>query len=608
MPNLELLSGITLVLASRDKIGGTSHVFFAVVNDFPSLFTSLPFPIQLYLHTYRTDTKHIHNRMVVSCTTHLVAVIALLQTATTFCLASNLGDAVLSTYQSLKDLSHSDLTFRPPVFQLNLDRRELTPSHLEARSIHKPYTFGESVSSPAAQFEPGSSASPSCSSDRLLSTSSYTTSSSSSSIPSSSDSASAMSCAELTIPMTGVPKEYGYTVTVSIGTYKVKGTGGTDPSHQQLFNLLVDTGSDLVAVTSASCTDLECVQIRHRYNPALSSTTAPTKNHLTNSPRWAQIYGDGTVANGTLVQDTLRFMSSFSSTSFGELLEVVDQPILVIDQPGLHLVKSYGYGVDGILGMNLKSLVVSQTLIQNLQILEAEEIKRGGSESQIGYMGLWLGKSMEAGQGGELIFNGIDDSRFQGPIHWSDRGLSPFDWSIPLDRGILLVDPSSPGSAATSATSPTKTAATTATTLPYALPMTEYTFAVLDSGSDGIYLQRSTYDALFSQIPQAKKLKTGYWRVPCEGHLELWVCIQGEVYRISYQDWVKKPTAAGNTPEVVAEIGPGMCQTKVFGSSPGPTLLGATFLRTVYTVFDFRRPGYERIGLARLASYSSSST
>ena len=545
---------------------------------------------------------------MVSYATHFVAVIALLHTATTFCLAINLGDAVLSTYQSLKDLSHSDLAFRPPVLHFKLDRRELAPSHLEARSIHKPYTVGESVSPPTAQFKSGSSASPSCPSDQLLSPSSYTTSSSSSSVSPSSDTVSAMSCVELTVPMTSIPKEYGYTVTVSIGTYKAKGTEDTDPPHQQLFNLLVDTGSDLVAVTSTSCTDPECVQIRHRYNPALSSTVAPTKNHLTNSTRWAQIYGDGTVANGTLVQDTLRFMSSSSSTSFGELLEVVDQPILVIDQPGLHLVKSYGYGVDGILGMNLQSLVVSQTVIQNLQRLEAEEIKRGGSESQIGYMGLWLSKSMEAGQGGELIFNGIDDSRFQGPIHWSDRGLSPFDWSIPLDRGILLVDPSSPGSATTSATTPTKTTVTAPTKLPYTLPMTEYTFAVLDSGSDGIYLQRSTYDALFSQIPQAKKLKTGYWRVPCKGHLELWVCIQGEAYRISYQDWVKKPTAAGNTPEVIAEIGPGMCQTKVFGSSPGPTLLGATFMRTVYTVFDFRRPGYERIGLVRLASFPSSAT
>ncbi|KAG0295744.1 hypothetical protein BGZ96_011092 [Linnemannia gamsii] len=535
-------------------------------------------------------------------TTRFLAITALFlnitTTPTTFCLAANLPDTILPSYQSLKDLTLADLALpRPVVLQLKLDRRELTPSHLEARSTRKPYTIGETVVSrprpPTAatvQYMSGSAIYPSPPSD------------SSSSASSSSGVLSAISGTELTVPMTSIPKEFGYTATVSIGSYN-----NNPRSQQQLFNLLVDTGSDLVAVTSASCTDPECVQIRHRYNPALSSTAAPTKNHLTNSPRWAQVYGDGTVANGTLVQDTLRFVSSSSLS--GELFEVVEQPILVIDQPGLHLVKSYGYGVDGILGMNLKSMVVSQTAIQNLQRLEAHEISKGGSESQIGFMSLWLGKSMETGQGGELIFNGVDKSRFRGPIQWSDRGPSPFDWSISLDRGILLVDSSSSFGAAVDSTihTPSKTT-TTPTTLPFTLPMTEYTFAVLDSGSDGIYLQRSIYDTLFSQIPQAKKLKTGYWRVPCSGTLELWICIQGEVYRISYQDWVKKPTAAGNTPEMIAEVGPGMCQTRVFGSSPGPTLLGATFLRTVYTVFDFRRPGYERIGLARLTSFHSSST
>ncbi|KAG0369484.1 hypothetical protein BGX24_002395, partial [Mortierella sp. AD032] len=214
-------------------------------------------------------------------------------------------------------------------------------------------------------------------------------------------------------------------------------------------------------------------------------------------------------------------------TSASQILEVLNQPILVIDQPGLHLVKSYGYGVDGILGMNLKSLVAGQTVIQNLQRQDAEELNSsGGGHDLIGFMGLWLGKSMEAGQGGELVFNGIDRSKFRGPIVWSDRGPSPFDWSVPIDRGILLVDPSS------SSSTPTKTRTT-----PFTLPMTDRTFAVLDSGSDGIYIQRSTYEAFFREIPLAKQLKSGYWRVPCEGNLELWIHIQGQVYKIPYKDW-----------------------------------------------------------------------
>ncbi|KAF9085530.1 hypothetical protein BGX23_009580 [Mortierella sp. AD031] len=529
---------------------------------------------------------------MVTVTVKLMAALAIYVT-TTLSLNTDIPDAILSTYRGLVDLSHSNLR---PALQLKLDRRELAPLHIQARSVRKPYTVGETF--PSAPPSPMSSSTPPLSSGLL---------------------SAAPDEIELLVPMTSISKEYGYTATVSIGTYDT-------PDQQHLFNLLVDTGSDLAAVTSASCTDPECLQVRHRYDPSISWTAAPTKNYLTDSPRWAQIYGDGTVANGTLVQDTLRFISSSSSSSSSDTslsstspcLEVLDQPILAIDQPGLHLVKSYGYGVDGILGMNLRSTVVSQTLIQNLQRQEAQET--GG---QIGFMGLWLGKSLEAGQGGELLLNGIDTTRFEGPLRWMDRGPSPFDWSIPLDRGILLVDPSSsaeadafgpaartwsassssfPLSFSTAAKSTTTTADTT-TTMPFTLPMTEYSFAVLDSGSDGIYFQRPTYDALFQQIPQAKQLKTGYWRVPCEGgNLELWIGIQGEIYKIPYEDWVKKPTAAGSHPEVVAEVGPGMCQTKVFGSSPGPTLLGATFLRSIYTVFDFRRPGYERVGLARLAT------
>ncbi|KAF9129895.1 hypothetical protein BGW39_003744 [Mortierella sp. 14UC] len=539
-----------------------------------------------------------------------LALILLFQgtTTTTFCLANtnNLADNILSAYQSLKD--HADrLSLDNPILHFKLDRRELTPSHLQARSIRKPYSVGESLfvttPPPPSPIRPYSAfpLSSSSSNDRQLA-SSWSTSSTSSGY------LSALSGIELSVPMTSIPKEYGYTAAVSIGTYSKQqpSTGNVgDGDGEQLFNLLVDTGSDLVAVTSAACTDPECLQVRHRYDPSLSLTAAPTRNHLTNEPRWAQIFGDGTVANGTLVQDTLRFMSSVSAssmvgsgdTSSRNLLEVLNQPILVIDQPGLHLVKSYGTGVDGILGMNLRSLVVGQTVIQNLQRQDAEELNSvGGGHSLIGFMGLWLGKSMEAGEGGELVFNGIDRSKIRDPIVWSDRGPSPFDWSVPLDRGILLVDPLS--SSLTTSTSPSSPSS-------FTLPNTNHTFAVLDSGSDGIYLQRSTYDALFLQIPSAKRLKTGYWRVPCQGpQLELWICIQGETYKIPYKEWVKRPNAVTSSAKAVEEVGEGMCQTKVFGSSPGPTLLGATFLRRVYSVFDFRRAGEERVGLARLVASS----
>ncbi|KAF9933129.1 hypothetical protein FBU30_006453 [Linnemannia zychae] len=512
---------------------------------------------------------------------------------------THLADAVHKTSPKSENLSYPTLRFK-------LDRQELTPSKLDIRSIRKPYALGERIPS-TSQHLSTSSVSPAISplSDQNV-------------IPSSSVSFTAQlspqhfhlveSEMELAIPMRSIPKEHGYTITVSIGASSNQYPYIRDKGDQ-LFNLLVDTGSDLVVVTSAACTDQECLRVQHRYDSLLSQSAAPTINHLTNSSRWEQVYGDGTIANGTLIQDTLRFISSKK-----EVMKILDQPILMVDQAGLHLAKSYGDGVDGILGMNLRSLVANQTIIQNLRQQKAPRADNNvEGNDHIGYIGLWLGKSLEAGQGGELILNGVDTSKFQGPIVWSNRGPSPFDWSVPLDRGIILTNASSSAQAnvvvdPTIATSQTIANTTVSQRLSksYTLPMTEHTFAVLDSGSDGIYLQRPIYDALFEQIPNAKQLKTGYWRVPCEGNLDLEICIQGEVYRIPYRDWVKKPTASEYSPEVVAEIGLGMCQTKVFGSSPGPTLLGATFMRTVYVVLDFQKPGFERIGLARLVSPVSS--
>ncbi|KAF9954977.1 hypothetical protein BGZ72_004131 [Mortierella alpina] len=412
------------------------------------------------------------------------------------------------------------------------------------------------------------------------------------------------------VPLTGIPKDYGYTATFSIGTYDRAG-------QDRLCHLLIDTGSDLVVVMSEECTDPECLKVPDRFNCSASLTCTPVSNALTGGERAIQRYGDGTKAEGRLIQDTIRFVSSnpmnlpdLSSpadpiTTPGTALELLDQPMLLVDQPGLRLFKSYGSAVDGILGLNLGSPVINKTVIQNLRhpttlsnlpasafcpsdscsSLDNTLLLHDSTTVSIGFMSLWLGHSYEPGQGGEMLLNAVDRSRFRGPVHWTDRGPSPYDWTVPLDKGVWLLDPLSGKEEVP-------------------LVGSELTFAVIDSGSDGIYLQRPLYDALFQSVPGARQLaEKGYWRVPCEGTVELVFGIQGEVYRIPYADWVKKPTTTTTTKEDESAMAGGvkMCQSRVYGSSPGPILLGSTFLRTVYTILDFSRPGQERVGLARLA-------
>ncbi|KAF9358742.1 hypothetical protein BGX26_001015 [Mortierella sp. AD094] len=477
----------------------------------------------------------------------------------------------------LPDISDSNLR---NVVRFKLNRAELAPTHLTRRAMLKPYLLEELQQQQGGQtYADEYPIIDTASNDEPV----------------------------VQVPLSSIPKDYGYTASFSIGSYSSGDNSG------ELFNLLVDTGSDMVVVTSATSTDPECMLVSHRYNCSASLTCAPTQNKLTGISRWAQRYGDGTIANGTLVQDILRFIShvggsgSFtsdiaSSSTSVTSLKVENQPILVVDQPGLHLVKSYGPSVDGIIGLNLCSPVISSTVIENLQKTETMETAisktllpslsispLGSADSQsfnndggMGLMSLWFTKSHESDQGGELLLNAVDRSRFREPIRWSDRGPSPFDWSVPLDQGLLLYNP--------------------LTGTHISVPETDHTFAVLDSGSDGIYLQKAVYDALFERVPGAKKLPSGYWRVPCEGTMELVIGIEGKLYSLPYKDWVKKPdeTTATNFNATSESSEFGMCQARVFGGSPGPTLLGTTFLRSVYTVFDFSRPGYERMGFAAL--------
>ncbi|KAF9167452.1 hypothetical protein DFQ26_004588 [Actinomortierella ambigua] len=379
------------------------------------------------------------------------------------------------------------------------------------------------------------------------------------------------------IPMTSAPRHFGYTAKFSVGTQAaLPSTSSSSAVPSSPMNLLVDTGSDLIVVTSASCEADDCLLVPHKFD-CLKSPTCSPQDMLDPTRRYRQIYGDGTVAAGTILRDSISFQAAD-----GRKICVPEQSLLVVDQAGLNLTRSYGPGVDGIVGLNLGSPAIKATLLQNLQRIQETIAERDrqsrkpwfndvSPSAPLGYMSLWLGKSLEPGQGGELMFGGIDWIKMAGSLLWSQRKPTAHDWSLVLDRGILV-----------NGTHP--------------LSHTPGNLAVIDSGSDGIYLQRSDYDELFQQIPGAIQLSTGYWRVPCRGSTFLSVSIEGREYGLPYHDWVEHEHPLQSTSG--SEYPEGYCKSRVFGSSPGPTLLGALFLRAVYTVFDFRQRGLERVGFA----------
>ncbi|KAF9971119.1 hypothetical protein BGZ73_005986 [Actinomortierella ambigua] len=329
--------------------------------------------------------------------------------------------------------------------------------------------------------------------------------------------------------MTSAPRHFGYTAKFSVGTYSTPSSQYSLPPPP--MNLLVDTGSDLIVVTSALCDAEDCLLVPHKFDCS-KSLTCSSQDLVNPDRRYRQTYGDGTVAVGTILRDSISFQAAD-----GRKICVPEQSMLVVDQAGLNLTRSYGRSVDGIVGLNLGSPAIRATLLQNLQRIQGMATERGqqpgklqfskvSPSAPLGYMSLWLGKSLEPGQGGELMFGGIDWSRMAGSLQWSQRKPTAADWSLVLDRGILV-----------NGTRP--------------LSHTPGALAVIDSGSDGIYLQRSDYDELFRQAPGAIKLSTGYWRVPCVGSTFLSVSIEGREYKLPYHDWVEheRPLSSTSTSE-----------------------------------------------------------
>ncbi|KAF9993614.1 Type I transmembrane sorting receptor, partial [Modicella reniformis] len=114
-------------------------------------------------------------------------------------------------------------------------------------------------------------------------------------------------------------KNLGYSGTIILGD-----------NPPQSFDVVFDTGSDMIVVTSNQCQGLHCNDMAH-YTCTTCSKTAYSYNIT---------YGDGTWGSGPIVTDTV---------SIGGLV-VENQQILDITRSGLDL-SSYGPGISGLVGL-----------------------------------------------------------------------------------------------------------------------------------------------------------------------------------------------------------------------------------------------------------------
>ncbi|XP_017145539.1 lysosomal aspartic protease [Drosophila miranda] len=177
---------------------------------------------------------------------------------------------------------------------------------------------------------------------------------------------------------------------------------------RQPFNMLFDTGSANLWVPSAECSarNVAC-QHHHRYNASASSS------HVPDGRRFAIAYGTGSLS-GRLAQDTV---------SVGRLVVQNQTFGMAIHEPGSTFVDT---NFAGIVGLAFRSIAEQQAtpLFQNMcdqglvnQCVFSFYLKRNGS----------------AQQGGELLFGGIDASRFTAPLTYVPLTHAGY-WQFQMQR------------------------------------------------------------------------------------------------------------------------------------------------------------------------------
>ncbi|KAG9069076.1 Vacuolar protease A [Linnemannia hyalina] len=319
-------------------------------------------------------------------------------------------------------------------------------------------------------------------------------------------------------------KNLGYTGTIVLG------------NPPQSFEVVFDTGSDMIVITSDKCEGTHCADMPHYTCNTCSKT--PFSYNIT--------YGDGTWGAGPIVADRV---------AIGGLV-IQNQQILDVTQNALDL-SAYGTGIAGLVGLMPSSPVLNA--IPPLQTIYKDKLL------DMNVFSVYLSPSLVSKQGGSFLFGGIDNTKFIGSLN-----QVPISTGFSISKGMwyLTGDKAYVGDAEVEGYTPS----------PW----------LFDTGTSFIAVPASFATAFHATIPGANYSETSQaYTLPCKGNTTFGVSFNGVRYSVPYSDYVGTSDLKATT--CVSLIMP-LRNYNMF-------ILGDPFLRQVYAVYDFT-PGAIRIGLA----------
>ena len=234
-------------------------------------------------------------------------------------------------------------------------------------------------------------------------------------------------------------------------------------------------------------------------------------------------YGTGNVT-GTQVHDSVTLAGLKLDMTFGVASETS---------------KDFeNFPIDGILGLSqmtgehpnfIQSLATSKLLKSNI-------------------FGVSINRASDGPNTGEINFGAPNTAKFSGDLKYTSVSANAEkDWALSFDGAGI---------------------GTKKSDVPSRL-------AYLDTGTSFIFADPTDVKTFHAQIPGAKAADTISYTVPCDTTDSLFFTFSGVSYTVSPKDWIGPKTN-------------GVCTSNIYGIAviPNAWLLGDTFLKNVYAVFD----------------------
>ncbi|KAG1340783.1 hypothetical protein G6F62_005302 [Rhizopus arrhizus] len=314
---------------------------------------------------------------------------------------------------------------------------------------------------------------------------------------------------------------------------------GTPPQN---FSMDFDTGSSDIWVPSTKC--LSTCGTHPRFDPTKSSTF-----ELISNDTWRLQYGDGSTVIGYTAYDAVRL---------GQYIQPHQRIGLVSSETTQLARDTY---LDGIFGLAFPPLAltgIQRSIVEDLYL--AGEIDKP-------IVSFYLGKTKEGGKG-EILFGDTNKNHYEGELKYVPITEKTY-WQVDLS----LIDVNG-------------TNAMNGTSMP----------AILDTGTTLIIVPTAISDIIHAAIPGAQYNFFYGWRIPCSladsaSKEAITFYLDGQAFPILIKDLVR----ARQSSSIVMPAND-LCYSGIAEAQIPLIILGDTFLRSYYSVYDF---GKAQIGLAK---------